>query len=176
MGESLASAKGAERATALVVVLLWGLLSLDAIAQTLPTPRFASMRNDEANVRTGPGRQYPIEWVFVQRGLPVEIISEFDNWRQIRDWQGEGGWVHHSQLSGRRTAIVMAEEPQEMLRDPRPDGGLIARIEPQVLGDLIECPEPEAQEGAYCLFEASGLRGWLPRGTLWGVYPDEAVD
>jgi SH3-like domain-containing protein len=148
----------------------------DAIAQSLPTPRFASMRNDEANVRTGPGVQYPIEWVFIHQGLPVEIISEFDNWRQIRDWQGEGGWVHRSQLSGRRTAILIAEEPQELLRDPRPNAGLIARIEPQVMGDLVECPEPATPGGAYCLFDTEGYRGWVPRTLLWGVYADEVVE
>lgn len=134
------------------------------------------MRNSEANVRTGPGVQYPIEWVFIQQGLPVEIVSEFDNWRQIRDWQGEGGWVHHTQLSGRRTAIVVADEPLEMLRDPRADAGLIARIEPQVLGELVECPVAETPDGAYCLFEAAGYRGWIPRSFLWGVYADELVE
>jgi len=134
------------------------------------------MRTNEANVRTGPGQQYPIEWVFVHQGLPIEIISEFDNWRQIRDWQGEGGWVHRSQLSGRRTAILTAAEPQEMLRDPRPDAGLIARIEPQVMGELVECPDPSTADGAYCLFDAEDFRGWVPRGSLWGVYIDELIE
>ena len=106
----------------------------------------------------------------------MEIISEFDNWREIRDWQGEGGWVHHSQLSGRRTAITVIDEPLELLRDPRPDAGLIARIDPQVLGDVVECPSPSAPDGAYCLFETAGFSGWLPRTALWGIYADEEVD
>lgn len=161
---------------ALIAACLLSIWVAAGFAQTLPTPRFASMRTGEANVRTGPGQQYPIEWVFTHQGLPIEIISEFDNWRQIRDWQGEGGWVHRSQLSGRRTAILVAEEPQEMLRDPRPDAGLIARIEPQVMGDLVECPEPATPDGAYCLFDVDGYRGWLPRGVLWGVYIDELVE
>lgn len=176
MGESTTAGRPWGRAIALILVFMLGVYAVPVSAQNLPTPRFASMRNDEANVRTGPGRQYPIEWVFIQQGLPVEIISEFDNWRQIRDWQGEGGWVHRSQLSGHRTAILVADEPQELLRDPRPDAGLIARIEPQVMGELIECPDPGTPDGAYCLFETAGFRGWLPRSLLWGVYADERVE
>ena len=59
----------------------------------LPIPRFASLKSDEVNVRTGPGSRYPIDWVFKRKGMPVEIVAEFENWRKIRDWQGAGGWV-----------------------------------------------------------------------------------
>ena len=51
----------------------------------LPLPRFASLRADEANVRAGPGTRYPIEWVFKRKGMPVEIVAEFENWRKIRE-------------------------------------------------------------------------------------------
>ena len=54
----------------------------------LPIPRFASVRSDEANVRTGPGTRYPVEWVFKRKSMPVEIVAEYENWRKIRDWQG----------------------------------------------------------------------------------------
>ena len=56
-------------------------------------PRFASLRAGEINVRTGPGRRYPVEWVFVYRKMPIEIVAEFDTWRKVRDWQGIEGWV-----------------------------------------------------------------------------------
>ena len=65
----------------------------------LPVPRFVTLRADEVNLRTGPGEQYPIEWIYVRAGLPVEIIAEFGNWRRIRDFEGIEGWVFHSLLS-----------------------------------------------------------------------------
>src|SRR5688572_19834056 len=64
----------------------------------LPVPRFAVVRSDEVNVRTGPGPRYPIDWVFKRKGMPVEIVGEYENYRKIRDWQGAGGWVHQSLL------------------------------------------------------------------------------
>ena len=107
----------------------------------LPIPRFASLRSDEVNVRTGPGPRYPIEWVFKRKAMPVEIVAEFENWRKIRDWQGASGWVHQSLLSGKRSFIIavrvaanerhlsqhiflradepLAEDPARELRDQR---------------------------------------------------------
>lgn len=69
-------------------------------------PRFASIRSTEVNSRTGPGMQYPIEWVYTKKHEPVEIISEFELWRQIKDVYGDTGWVHTSVLSGKRYVIV----------------------------------------------------------------------
>src|SRR5262245_5050819 len=68
----------------------------------LPIPRFASLRSDEVNVRSGPGTRYPVEWVFKRKSMPVEIVAEYDIWRKIRDWQGASGWVHQSLLTGKR--------------------------------------------------------------------------
>ena len=49
-----------------------------AAEPTLSTPRFAALRSDEVNVRTGPGVRYPIDWVFTRKTLPVQITAEVD--------------------------------------------------------------------------------------------------
>ena len=72
----------------------------------LPVPRFVSLKSGRVNVRVGPGEDYKIAWVFVKSGLPIEVVQEFDNWRQIRDSDGATGWVFQSLLSGKRTAVV----------------------------------------------------------------------
>lgn len=164
-----------------VAVLGAGLLSLvlfagSALAQSLPVPRFVSMRTTEANVRTGPNLQYPIEWVFQRAGLPVEVQREHGNWRLIRDWQGYGGWVHVSQLSGRRTAIVIGQGVQPLLSQADEAGGLVARVEPGALGVLGDCPDPGTVAGGFCRVEIQGYSGWMSRDSLWGVYADETVD
>ena len=65
----------------------------------LPIPRFAVLRSDEVNLRTGPGPRHPVDWVIRRRDLPVEITAEFDTWRRIRDIEGTEGWVHQSLLT-----------------------------------------------------------------------------
>jgi len=72
----------------------------------LPVPRFVSLKSDKVNVRAGPAREQDVAWVYSRAALPVEVTAEFENWRKIRDWEGAEGWVYHSMLSGRRTALV----------------------------------------------------------------------
>ena len=72
----------------------------------LPLPRFVSLKSNDVNVRRGPGQEYDVAYTYVREGLPVEITQEFDNWRKIRDSEGAEGWVFHSLLAGKRTALV----------------------------------------------------------------------
>jgi len=135
----------------------------------LPIPRFVSLRSDLVNLRTGPGTMYPIDWVFVRRDLPVEVIAEFDVWRKIRDWQGTVGWVHQSMLDGRRTVRISGSE-RALHREPNEDAAVVARLAPGVIGRLLECTD------SWCRIEVDSNRGWLKRDEFWGVYPDEKIN
>ena len=86
--------------------LIFFCLSSNLHAQS-PLPRFASLRSNEINLRTGPGERFPIEWVYRRVALPVEIIDEFEHWRKIRDVDNTTGWVHKKMLSNKRTALTL---------------------------------------------------------------------
>src|SRR3954468_7445002 len=75
-------------------------------ATGLPVPRYVSLKSDRVNLREGPSKDHRPSWVFQRAGLPVEIIAEFEPWPRIRDSEGTEGWVLHSLLPGRRTALV----------------------------------------------------------------------
>ncbi len=135
----------------------------------LPVPRFASLRSDEVNVRSGPGTRYPVEWVFQKKNMPVEVIAEFDTWRKIRDWQGTMGWVHQSMLVGKRSVIVSGRQVS-LLRTPETDGAPVARVENAVQGELLTCKD------AWCRVRIGDYKGWLARKDIWGVYRDEKIE
>src|ERR1041384_1407342 len=80
----------------------------------LPVPRYVSLKSDHVNVRAGPTKDNDVAWVFTRPGLPVEITAEFENWRRVRDSEGSEGWVYHSLLSGRRTAVVTMKNKDEL--------------------------------------------------------------
>lgn len=125
-------------------------------------PRFVSLRSGKANVRIGPGRRYPIAWVFVRRSLPVQVIGAFETWRRIRDWEGTEGWIHQSLLSSRRSVIVI-DGPRALRRAPSGTSPLVARVERGVIGRPIECID------TWCRVEFQGMRGWIDRNTVWGI-------
>jgi SH3-like domain-containing protein len=139
-------------------------------ASSLPVPRFVSLRTEPINLRTGPGVRYPVEWVYVRKRLPVEVIGEFDTWRRIRDPDGTEGWVHQTMLSGRRTATI-TQDNTALRREGNDGGAAIARLESHVIVNVQRCPA----ETAYCRVEVNGMQGWVKRDALWGVYPTETV-
>jgi SH3-like domain-containing protein len=144
---------------------------LVATAQTAPgetLPRFASLRSDEVNLRVGPGENYPIEWVFKRKDMPVEILEEFENWRKIQDWRGTKGWVLDRMVAGKREVIVEGAV-RPLYRRADPAAPIVARAEPGVIARLVEC------QGAWCRIEAGGFEGWVQRSGVWGVLPDETV-
>ena len=139
----------------------------------LPLPRFVSLGAGTVNVRVGPSRSYKIKWTFNKRGLPVEIVREYGNWRRVRDSDGEEGWIHRSLLSGKRTALVSPWADAQtipLLREPTPTAAPVAYLEPFVLAEVNRC------DGAWCAISGADWQGLVPQKVLWGVYPTETVD
>jgi SH3-like domain-containing protein len=153
---------------AAVALLVLGAVAAHAAEKALPVPRFVSLRADEVNLRTGPGERYPIDWVLTRKGLPVEIVEEFEVWRRIRDSQGSEGWVHQRMVGGSRTVIVTGAV-RTLRDDPNAAAPAVGRAEPGVIAQLLECRD------AWCRIEVKGVKGWLKRNEMWGVYPTEAV-
>src|SRR5260221_3062772 len=108
----------------------------------LPIPRFVSLKSDRVNARSGPNKDQEVRWVYTHAGLPVEITAEFENWRRIRDWEGAEGWVYHSMLSRRRTALVTPKTKDDLIpvcdKPDRPSP-VIAKLQARVFGQVNRC-------------------------------------
>lgn len=151
-----------------------------AIAPTgsgLPVPRFVSLKSDRVNLRNGPSTEYPTGWVFRRAGLPLEVIKEYDAWRQVRDAEGTTGWVLQTLLSGRRTGLVL---PWEIKRGkPKPQVPLyegdsasarvVVNVEAGVIANLIGC------DGRWCRVSVENYAGYVEQKKLWGVYDGEII-
>lgn len=139
----------------------------------LPVPRFVSLKADKVNVRNGPNKDHDVAWVFNRAGLPVEVTAEFETWRRIRDADGAEGWVYHSMLSLRRTALVapwLKGETVPMRDAPSADAKVVAKLEPSVLGVVKSC------DRKFCRFVGDGFDGYVQQNQLFGVYPNEKME
>jgi SH3-like domain-containing protein len=144
-------------------------------ASGLPVPRFVSLKSDKVNVRAGPTKDHDVAWVYNRAALPVEVTAEFENWRRIRDWEGAEGWVYHSLLSGRRTALVSPQSKgkEDLLAlrpKPDPESGVSAKLQYGVLATVKRCKD------GWCRLVGDGYDGWIEQTRLWGVYPEEKVE
>jgi SH3-like domain-containing protein len=138
----------------------------------LALPRFVSLKSDRVNLREGPSKEHRTAWVFQRASLPVEIVAEFDNWRRIRDVEGAEGWVLHSLLSGRRTAIVAPwrkSEAQILRASAAADAGAVAKLESGVIVNLRKC------DTTWCRVSGRGYDGFIEQKLLWGVYANEKI-
>ena len=137
----------------------------------LPLPRFVSVEDKKTNVRAGPGEKYPILWVIERKNLPLEVILEFENWRKIKDIEGQEGWIFQGLLSGKRTGLVKAKEKAPVYERPYEkideNSILSMYLEPLVVVKLEAC------DGAWCKISSAGFSGWLQRKYIWGVYESE---
>lgn len=153
-----------------IYLIIAGITILPALgADKVFSRRFVSLKPNEVNLRVGPGNNYPVEWVYLRAGLPVEITAEFDVWRRIKDIEGVEGWVHQSMLSGKRHALIQIPETL-LYKKPDEHSCPLARLEGRVLLDLIGC------KGLWCQVRVDSFKGWVLRETLWGVYPNETFE
>ena len=128
----------------------------------LEVPRFVSLSSNKTNVRAGPGRRYPIKWIYQRQNLPVKVIAEFDTWRKIKDHEGIEGWVHQRMLSGRKWVFVIRENTI-IWEEQRAKARGVARLETGVIARLGECSVE------WCLVEADSYKGWVAKTDVWGA-------
>ncbi|MFT6490603.1 MAG: SH3-like domain-containing protein [Parvibaculaceae bacterium] len=150
---------------------------LRGVETGLPLPRFVSLKSGKVNVRRGPSRMHQVDWVYRRKGLPVEVVSEFEHWRRIRDFDGDVGWVHASLLDSRRSGIIRGRvggAPVRLYAMPDEYSETLALAEPGVLTRLLSCT------AKWCRAKVMGseqtTEGWVERGHLWGLYTNERLE
>ena len=141
----------------------------------LPVPRYVSLKTDRVNLREGPSKEHRTRWVYQRAGLPVEIVAEFETWRRVRDADGSEGWVLHSLLSGRRTALIAPwskakDETFPLRKEADENSAVVARLQPGVIANVAGCAN------SWCRISVADSQGYLRQDRLWGVYPNEKLD
>ena len=150
------------------LILLGCVAPLGAFAADAPPlPRFESLKATDVFMREGPSTEHAVRWVYHRKGLPVEVIAEFEVWRRVRDMDGEVGWVHVAMLSRDRTAVIIGRVAAPVRRREDGPAPVIAQAQPGAIGKLESCG-PIA-----CQLNFGAAEGWVDRDRLWGVRADE---
>ena len=135
----------------------------------LPIPRYVSLKAKEANARRGPSLSHKIDWIYKRKNMPLEVYAEYENWRRVRDFEGLGGWVHYTLLSGIRYVLIK-DELLEMRLLPSIDAQVIAKLPQHNIATLDKCTRD------WCRITDDGYKGWVPKTGIWGVYKKELKD
>jgi SH3-like domain-containing protein len=131
-------------------------------AQERDVPYWASIKTEKLNLRAGPGRDYPVRWVYHRPGLPLKVIRVHEGWRLVRDPAGDEGWVTANLLSKDQGGIVIGDG-LAAIRADRSDGSKLKwNAEPGVVGKIDDC------ESGWCKVDIGGRTGFMRAERLWG--------
>lgn len=131
-------------------------------------PYFASLRNDRVNLRSGPGMQYVVEWIYQRKSLPVEVINKYRDWLQIQDMDKITGWVRQDQISVNRTVITTAKTTLQSQNQQT--SAPIVRLDAGVVLFVDYC------QPAWCYIRIKDYQGWVNRAQVWGLYTNETIE
>tara|TARA_A100001011_G_scaffold286394_1_gene297084 strand:- start:151 stop:609 length:459 start_codon:yes stop_codon:yes gene_type:complete len=124
---------------------------------------FLTLRNEKVNLRQGPSFDYPIKLFYKKKFLPLLVQDTSDNFRKVRDHENNSGWVHISQLSKRKAAIVIEEE-LVLFSNSSIFSNPVALLKEGRLVKINKC------KIEWCKVKTGKYKGWVSKNSLWGLF------
>ena len=135
----------------------------------LEIPRYVSLKSDDANIRVGPSKNYPIEIKYIKKNYPLKVLEEYEEWRKVEDFNKNSGWIHKSLISGIRTGIVLSNDNKNISILNTLDGNVIGEIGNGNIVFLEKCKID------WCLVSLGDFEGWMDKKFIWGVKEKEII-
>ena len=134
----------------------------------LEIPRYVSLKSDDANIRVGPSKNYPIKIKYIIKNYPLKVLEEYEEWRKVEDFKKNTGWIHKSLITGNRTGIILSNEKPVKLFNTL-NGNVIGEIGKRNIVYLEKC------KINWCLVSLGNFRGWMDKKYIWGVTQNEII-
>ena len=122
---------------------------------------FLTLRYNTVNLRQGPSSDYPIKIFYKKKHLPVLVIDSYDNFRKIKDHENNTGWIHISQLSKKRAALIYADRVT-MFKNSTIFSTPLVVLEKGRLCLISKCRDE------WCKIQTDKYSGWIKKKNLWG--------
>ena len=135
----------------------------------LEIPRYVSLKSDDANIRVGPSKNYPIEIKYIKKNYPLKVLDEYEEWRKVEDFNKNIGWIHKSLISGIRTGIVLSNDNKTIKLLNTLNGNVIGEIGSGNIVFLEKCKID------WCLVSLDDYEGWMDKNYIWGVKENEII-
>ena len=124
---------------------------------------FVSLRSSKTNVRSGPSTIYPVKFTYKLRSIPLTVINEYDNWNEIRDYEGQTGWISKNLLSKNRTLMIRTNKKNISMHSKQNEKSrIIYKLENNVIGNFVKCSKE------WCKIEIDDKLGWVKKRFIYG--------
>ena len=122
---------------------------------------FLTLRNDKVNLRQGPSFEYPVKISYSKKFLPVLILDKYGNFRKIKDHENNSGWIHISQLSKKKAAIVIDKNSYIYSKDT-------VYSKPLAIAEIGKLLLVKKCKNEWCEIKDKEVTGWIKNKYLWG--------
>lgn len=143
----------------LFVICLMALTAPVVMAQ--PAQQMVSVKGSTLNMRSGPSTNTEVLWE-LQRGYPLQVVQRKNRWVQVRDFEGDTGWVAAS-LTGRTPHHIVKVNNANVRKGPGTQHRIVGKAN---YGELLRTKE---KRGSWVRVErTTGDIGWISKKLLWG--------
>ena len=142
------------------VIIFFSILLFE-VASLSKEEYFLTLRNDKVNLRQGPSFEYPVKIFYIKKFLPVVVQDKYENFRKIKDHENNSGWIHVSQLSKKKAALVK-EEKLIVFNHPTLYSKPLVILDQGRLCMIVKC------KNEWCKIKVDKYRGWVKQKALWG--------
>ncbi len=155
----------------LFIALIFGLWSHLSHAETAIYPRFENLKTSKANLRKGPGTEFPIEWTYQGGNIPFRILSEYNSWYRVQDIEGSKGWISKRFFNKKRSFQINSATNVAIHKAADSQSKIVAWAAHLARGEIIAC-EIQAD---WCQIQLENHKGFIQRQYLWGIMPQETI-
>ena len=144
------------------LLLFSSLFYLSKIVLAEKLPKLVSIKTSKANLRYGPGKNYPVKLIFIEKQIPLVVIDQFDHWRKVLTTKNVTGWIHKSQLTMKHRSIIL--KPDYLRKKPELSSKKIAFLDNNVNVSVLKC------KVYWCKITLKNRKfsGWYIKKYLWG--------
>ena len=122
---------------------------------------FLSLKKNKVYVRYGPGKSYPIKYIYKKKFLPIKVIDKKDNFRKIIDHKKNSGWIHRIMLR-KLNSLVILEEKIVFKKNSKFSKPLV-KLKKGRLVIIKKC------ELNWCKIKTDAYIGWIDTKNIWGI-------
>ena len=122
---------------------------------------FLTLRFDNVNLRQGPSFDYPVKIFYKKKYLPVQVQDTSGNFRKIKDHENNTGWIHRSQLSKKKAALIL-DDKIIMFKNSSVFSRPLAILEKGRLCLISKCRDK------WCKIKIKKYSGWVKKKSLRG--------
>ncbi len=113
-----------------------------------------------ANVRSGPGTDYNIQWK-VEKYYPIIILKKQGDWYEFEDFEKDKAWVHET-LIGKENSIITIKNDCNVRSGPGTNYSIVFKVARGVPFKVLG-----KKESWYKVKHADGDQGWIHKSLTW---------